>query len=164
MKAGETPGFPRFHSADFRVGDGLVCKGGKLRLVGIPALVKVRWHRALPARPVHAIVSRSSGKWYVTLQFKVRDLGIPGEEDTRPDVGLDVGLNSIVATGDGATVPAPRHLRRARARTRRLHRALARKRRNSKRRAKARRNLARHHARAATSCKGSPTAWPSGIA
>ncbi|MXX90189.1 MAG: helix-turn-helix domain-containing protein, partial [Boseongicola sp. SB0665_bin_10] len=51
LKEGKTPGFPRFrtkarfHSADFRVGDGLVCRGGKLRLVGIPGLVKVRWHR-----------------------------------------------------------------------------------------------------------------------
>ena len=75
VKAGETPGFPRFraksrfHSADFRVGDGLVCRDGRLRLVGIPGLVKVRWHRELPARPSHAIVSRSNGKWYVTLQL-----------------------------------------------------------------------------------------------
>ena len=155
VKVGETPGFPRFraksrfHSADFRVGDGLVCRGGKLRLVGIPGLAKVRRHRALPARPVHAIVSRSNGKWYVTLRFKVRDLRVPGEEDTRPDVGIDVGLNSIVATGDGVTVPAPRHLRKAQARTRRLQWALARKERNSKRRARARGNLARHHARVA---------------
>ena len=93
VKAGETPDFPRFrvtsrfHSADFRVGDGLVCRDGRLRLVGIPRLVKVRWHRELPARPVHAIASRSNGKWYVTLQFKVRELRLPGEEDTRPDDG-----------------------------------------------------------------------------
>ena len=155
VKAGETPGFPRFRAksrftgADFRVGDGLVCRDGRLRLVGIPDLVKVRWHRELPARPVHAIVSRSNGKWFVTLQFKVRDLRLPGEEDTRPDVGIDVGTDSIVATSDGETVPAPKHLRKAQARTRRLQRALARKERNSKRRARARRNLARHHGRVA---------------
>ena len=130
VKAGEAPGFPRFramsrfHSADFRVGDGLVCRDGRLRLVGIPGLVKVRWHRALPAKSVHAIVSRSNGKWFVTLRFKVRDLRVPGEEDTRTSVGIDVGLNSIVATSDGVTVPAPRHLRKAQAKTRRLHRAL----------------------------------------
>ena len=150
--AGLVPRFrakSRFTGADFRVGDGLVCRDGRLRLVGIPGFVKVRWHRELPARPVHAIVSRSNGKWFVTLQFKVRDLRLPGEEDTRPDVGIDVGTDSIVATSDGETVPAPKHLRKAQARTRRLQRALARKERNSKRRARARRNLARHHGRVA---------------
>ncbi len=155
VKAGETPGFPRFraksrfHSADFRVGDGLVCRDGRLRLVGMPGLVKVRWHRELPAMPSHAIVSRSHGKWYVTLQFKIPALAVPGQENTCPDVGIDVGLNSIVATSDGETVAAPKHLRKAQARTRRPQRALARKERRSKRRAKARRNLARHHARVA---------------
>ena len=155
VKAGETPGFPRFraksrfHSADFRVGDGLVCRDGRLRLVGIPGLVKVRWHRELPARPSHAIVSCSNGKGYVTLQFTVRELRIPGEEDTRPDVGIDVGLNSIVATSDGESVAAPKPARKAQRKTRRLQRALARKDRRSKQRAKARRNLAGHHARVA---------------
>ncbi len=149
LKAGRTPGFPRFRGADFRVGDGLVCRDGRLRLVGIPGLARVRWHRALPARPVRAVVSRSNGKWFVTLQFRIPALAIPGQEDTRPDGGIDVGLNGIVATSDGAAVPAPRHLRKAQARTRRLRRALARKRRNSKRRARARRNLARHHGRVA---------------
>ena len=85
----------------------------------------------------------------MTLQFKVRELRLPGEEDTRPDVGIDVGTDSIVATSDGETVPAPKHLRKAQARTRRLQRALARKERNSRRRARARRNLARHHGRVA---------------
>ena len=155
VKAGKTPGFPRFraksrfHSADFRVGDGLVCRDGRLRLVGMPGLVKVRWHRELPARPSHAIVSRSNGKWYVTLQFRIPALAVPGQDNACPDVGIDVGLNSIVATSDGETVAAPKHLRKAQARTRRLQRALARKERGSKRRAKARRTLARHHARVA---------------
>ncbi|MDE0211703.1 MAG: transposase [Boseongicola sp.] len=131
VKRGETPGFSRFraksrfHSADFRVGDGLACRDGRLRLVGIPSLAKVRWHRELPERPKHAVISRSCGKWHVTLQFKVRDQVDPGQECTRPDVGIDVGLNSIVATGDGRTVKAPKHARKAQAKTRRLQRALA---------------------------------------
>ncbi len=139
----------RFRSAAFRVGDGLVCRDGRLRLVGIPGLVKVRWHRELPAKPSHVIVSCSNGKWFVTLQLKVRALRTPGEEDTRPDVGIDVGLNSIVATSNGVSVPAPKHARKAQRKTQRLQRALARKERRSKRRAKARRNLARRHARVA---------------
>ncbi len=137
---GGRPGFPRFravsrfNSAGFRVGDGLVCRAGRLRLVGIPGTVRVRWHRELPAKPVHAIIGRSDGKWHVTLQFRVRDLVIPGQGCQRPDVGIDVGLYSIVATSDGRTVGAPKHARRAQARTCRLQRALSRKRRNSRRR------------------------------
>ena len=85
----------------------------------------------------------------MTLRFKVRELRVPGEEDTRLHVGIDVGPNGIVATGDGETVPAPKHARKARRKTQRLQQALARKERNSKRRAKARRNPARHHGRVA---------------
>lgn len=152
VKRGEKPGFPRFRtksrhdSADFRVGDGLVCRKGRLRLVGIPGLLKVKWHRELPARPTHAILSRSNGEWYVTLQFKLGDLVIPGEETIRPDVGVDVGLNSLIALSNGETVEAPRWARKAERKTRRLQRKLSRARRNSKRRTKVCRNLARHHA------------------
>ena len=155
MRGGGKPGFPRFRarsrhdSADFRVGDGLVCRAGRLRLVGIPGHVKVKWHRELPARPRHAVISRSNGKWYVTLQFRVPDLALPGQSCARPAVGIDVGLNSLVATSDGKTVAAPRVSRTAGRKTRRLQRKLARARRNSRRRALARRNLARHHARIA---------------
>ena len=86
----------------------------------------------------------------MTLQFKIPALAVPGQDNnTCPDVGIDVGLNSIVATSDGETVAAPKPLRKAQARTRRLQRSLARKGRRSKRRAKARRTLARHHARVA---------------
>ncbi|MXX89368.1 MAG: transposase [Boseongicola sp. SB0665_bin_10] len=148
-EGGRSTGLSALPQRGLRVGDGLVCREGRLRLVGVPGLARVRWHRELPARPVHAIVSRSNGKRCVTLRFKVRELRLPGEEDTRPDVGVDVGLNGIVATGDGMTVPAPKHARKAQARTQRLQRALARKERRTERRARARRNLARHHGRVA---------------
>ena len=62
-KAGEKPGFPRFraatryHSADFRVGDGLTLrKSGRLGIVGIPGEIKCKWHRALPSVPKSAIL------------------------------------------------------------------------------------------------------------
>ncbi len=148
-EGGRGAGLSALPQRGLRVGDGLVCREGRLRLVGVPGLARVRWHRELPARPVHAIVSRSNGKRCVTLRFKVRELRLPGEEDTRPDVGVDVGLNGIVATGDGMTVPAPKHARKAQARTQRLQRALVQKERRTERRARARRNLARHHGRVA---------------
>ncbi|MYH57565.1 MAG: transposase [Boseongicola sp. SB0675_bin_26] len=103
LKAGRTPGFPRFRGADLRVGDGLVCRDRRLRLVGIPGLARVRWHRELPTKPVHAVVSRSNGKWFVTLQFRIPALAIPGQEDTRPDGGVDV-VTCKAESADGSVV------------------------------------------------------------
>ncbi len=132
----------RFHGADFRVCDGLAARAGRLRLVGIPGMVKFRWHRELPARLTHAVISRSNGKWHVTRRFKVAGMAVPGEGRSRPDAGIGAGVDSLAATSDGDTVPAPRWCRAAGRKTRRLQRALSRK-----RRSKARRTLARHHPR-----------------
>ena len=157
VKAGQTPGFPRFRaksrfdSAEFRVGDGLtLCKTGRLGIVGIPGEIKAKWHRPLPpdAKLGAAVVSRSCGKWYACFQVETPDLP-PAERGLRP-VGVDVGLTSLVALSTGETVATPRFTAEGAAKLRRLQRALARKpNKRSKRRAKAVRLLARHQARVA---------------
>lgn len=155
-KQGKKPGFPRFkardrfHSAEFRVGDGLTIRGDRIRIVGIPEPIKVKWHRPLPegAKIGAAVLSRSAGQWFVCFQVTLPDHEIV--QKCGASVGIDVGLHSIVATSDGETVGAPQWTKASAKKQRRLQRALARCRRNSKRRGKVRRNLARHSAAVAS--------------
>jgi putative transposase len=148
-------GFPRFRSrarfdsADMRVGDGLtIRKTGRLGVVGIPGQIKVVWHREMPAgaKLGHAVISRKAGKWFVCFQV---EFAAEVPVHAGPAVGIDLGLNSLIATSDGETIPAPRFARKAQKALRRAQRALARCRRGSNRRRKAKARVAAAHARVA---------------
>jgi putative transposase len=143
-------GFPRFRSrsrfdsVDMRVGDGLtIRKTGRLGIVGVPGQIKVRWHREMPpdAKLGHAVISRQAGKWFVCFQAEFTAETVV---HTGPAVGVDLGLNSLIATSEGKTVQAPRFARKAAAALRRRQRALARCKRgsNGRRKAKARLTVA----------------------
>ncbi|MGU3660909.1 RNA-guided endonuclease InsQ/TnpB family protein [Methylobacterium fujisawaense] len=147
-------GFPRFrasarfHSATFRVGDGLtIRKDRRLGIVGVPGGIKVVWHRDLPqdAKLGTAILTRQQGKWYVVLSVEA----VFAETCGTGTVGIDLGLNSLIATSDGETVEMPRFARTAQKAQRRRQRAVARCQRGSKRRLKAKARLAAGSARIA---------------
>lgn len=140
-------GFPRFkasaryHAAAFRVGDGLtIKKDRRIGLVGVSGGVRVVWHRDLPqeAKVGAATLTRQQGRWYVVFSVESEFADACGTGA----VGIDLGLNSLVATSDGAVVEAPRYARRAQKEQRRRQRALARCQRGSKRRLKAKARLA----------------------
>ena len=156
VQQGAKPGFPRFrakrryHSADFRVGDGLTIRPSrKLRMVGIDGELKVQWHRDFPAgaRVKSAIVSRRCGKWYVIFHVELPEQVAP----QRPfcPVGIDLGLNALVALSDGRREPTPQWTRDSAAKRRRLQRSAARKRRFGKNWCKAQSLVAAHHRRTA---------------
>lgn len=147
-------GFPRFraaarfHSATFRVGDGLTLKKDRrFGVVGVPGGIKVVWHRDLPqdAKLGTAILTHQQGKWYVVLSVEAQFAETCGTGT----VGIDLGLNSLIATSDGETVAMPRFARRAQKAQRLRQRALARCQRGSKRRLKAKARLAAGSARIA---------------
>lgn len=141
-------GFPRFRSrrrfdsADFRVGDGLRIKDGRLLMVGIPGAIKVKWHRDLQGIPKAAVVRRQAGHWSVTVQCDV-PATTPAPRPVAP-TGVDLGLSAIVALADGTIIEARPFARESERKKRRLQRAVARKERYSRRRRKAVQNLARH--------------------
>jgi len=146
-------GFPRFQkknrfdSAEFRVGDGLtIKKSERLGIVGISGNIRVKWHRDLPVKPKSAAITRTNSKWYICFQIELPDVEI--QEPTNP-VGIDVGLNQLIALSDGTSFDHPRYYKKSQAKQRRLQRALSRCKRNSKRRNKVRIRLARHAAHVA---------------
>jgi len=152
IKRGDKAGFPRFrardryHAADFRVGDGMTIRGNrKLRFVGVPGEIKVRWHRDLPSKPKSCVLSRNAGKWYIVFHVEVA-----AEDRASPDtVGIDMGLTSLAITSDGEFIERIRHTKKAKAGLRRRQRALARCKRGSKVRRKRKAELAKYQAKIA---------------
>ena len=159
VKAGETPGFPRFkgrdrfHSLEYRHGDG--CKlrfddrHRALFYVQSVGEVKVKYHRPLPdgAAIKHVVVKRRANRWYVCLMLDLPDPVVPAHAG--PAVGIDMGLYHLLALSDGTLVENPRWLRQSLAQLRVAQRRLARRKKGSTHRRKAAAQVARLHERVA---------------
>jgi putative transposase len=157
IKAGETPGFPRFkgrdrfHSLEYRHGDGCKLRMGERVMLYIQNVgeVKVKYHRPLPddAAIKHVVIKRRAHRWYACLMLDLPDPVIL--EHTGPAVGIDMGLSHLLALSDGTLVENPRWLRQSLAQLRVAQRRLARRQRGSARRRKAVAQVARLHERVA---------------
>ena len=159
LKAGETPGYPRFkgrnrfHSMEFKHGDGVKLyqnERGQTRLrIQNVGEVKVKFHRQLPSgsKIKHVVVKRSLGNWYVTLMVEFdAPLLLPPTEEA---VGIDMGLKSLLALSDGTLIDNPRWLRVSQKRLRVLNRKLARQKKGGTNWRKTAYQLARLHSKIA---------------
>jgi putative transposase len=143
-RAGLRAHLPRFRGEDrydsltypqfgFRVEDGCL----RLSKIGDVRIVQ---HRPVKGQVKTLTVTRSrAGKWYAVFASEVEAKPI---RNRLPAVGVDLGLNSLVALSDGTLIEAPRNYRDAESRLRRVQRSLSRKRRGSRNREKARRRVA----------------------
>ncbi|MFI8281433.1 RNA-guided endonuclease InsQ/TnpB family protein, partial [Streptomyces sp. NPDC085929] len=122
VKAGETPGYPRFRgvnwfdTVDFpKDGDG--CRWDstphdptpRVRLQGV-GHVKVNQHRAVVGKVKTVSVKREGRKWFVVLTAE-REQPEPLPK-TGSVVGIDLGISNFLADSNGEFVPNPRHGRR----------------------------------------------------
>jgi putative transposase len=156
VKAGETPGFPRFKgrnrfsSFGFKeYGNGFKIDGRRLRLSGI-GRVAVRWHRPLEGRVKTVRITRRAGKWYVCFACEVEAAPLP---ETGQDVGVDVGIASLITTSAGEKEAHPGWYRAAQRKLRVLQRRVARRKKGSASRRKAVLQLQRQHERIANTRK-----------
>jgi putative transposase len=157
LKAGETPGHPRFKppqrfdSLDYTYRDGckLTVAAQTTLYVQNVGDIKVKLHRPLPQRAVikQANIKRSGRKWFVCLSVACEDLRYGCQP--QPEVGIDMGLHSLLALSDGQTLANPRWLRTSLAALRVAQRRLSRRKRGSNRRRKAAQQVARLHERIA---------------
>jgi putative transposase len=85
-------------------------------------------------------------KWFITIKHEIDK---PTVADTRPTVGVDVGIKSLAVTSDGKIFENPKAYLRTRLRLKRLQRGVSRKVKGSKNRAKAVSKLVKLHARVA---------------
>jgi putative transposase len=117
VKAGDTPGYPRFRAAsrfacvDFRHGDGIkfLPATKRLKIQGV-GHVQVRLHRNLPQGAVLGQVSvkrEGSGRatrWFVVIPVQVQPEPLPM---TGAVTGIDMGVAWFLTTSEGGHVPNP---------------------------------------------------------
>lgn len=148
LKAGRTPGFPRFrgrgrwHSFGFNEFQGIRWDGRRLRFSGLPGGLRVHLHRPLPSNIRSCAFSKDGAGW--TVSFYVAVDATP-KSAVSISVGIDLGLKAFSYASDGVIVPNPRIARRAERIVRVRQRALARCRKGSKRRQKVRATLSDAH-------------------
>jgi putative transposase len=77
------------------------------------------------------------------LSATVSEQAVP--ENTRPVVGVDLGIKNLATLSDGEMIPNPRHLKRRLKKLKRLQRVVSRRQKGRKNRKKAVRKLAKLH-------------------
>jgi putative transposase len=149
VKAGQTPGFPRFqgrnryHSFTYKqYGNGARLDNGFLVLFKI-GRIGVRWSRPLEGTPKTVTISHEADGWYVC--FSCAEVPAQPLPPTGRETGIDVGLTVFLITSDGDAVENPRHHRKAEKRLKKAQRRVSRRKQGSKRRRKAVALLKRKH-------------------
>ncbi|MEV7867244.1 transposase [Streptomyces sp. NPDC088124] len=136
IKAGDTPGYPRFRGVNWfdtvefpKDGDG--CRWDstphdpvtRVRFQGV-GHVKVNQHRSVTGKVKTVSVKREGRKWFVVLtaeQPQPEPLPATGSV-----VGIDLGIASFLTDSNGVHVANPRHARKAAAKLEIAQQALSR--------------------------------------
>jgi len=150
VKAGETAGYPRFKgrnrfkSFGFKeYGNGFKIDGRRLKLFGI-GRVAVRWHRPIEGIIKTVRIVKKAGDWYACFACVVeaKPLAVTGKE-----IGVDVGINSLLTTSEGEHRENPRWYRTEQKKLRVLQRRVSRRKLKGSNRRKAVLMLQRQHER-----------------
>ena len=169
VRAGETPGFPRFrgkgrglgwgykeHRNGFRIFQDETMRHGRVRLFGVPGTVRLRGATRTPGRVLCADVFRTVNGWFLSVVVSTRCAERePAPEGTARSFDLGLENAATVAREDETfyEIPNMRHLAAEADAIREEQRALsalARQRKVSGRaHAAAKRRLARRHAKVA---------------
>jgi putative transposase len=123
--------------------------GTSLTLAKMTDPLDIHWSRPLPkdAQPTTVTVTLdTAGRYFVSILVAEEIKPLP---DVTQEVGLDLGLKSMVILSTGETAGNPKFFAQDEKKLARAQRHLAKKQRGSKNRTKARRKVARIHARIA---------------
>ncbi len=147
MKAGQTPGYPRFksktryNSFGYSQNVGFKVKGDRLCLSRIGD-IKIKLHRPIEGKMKTATIKREGKHWYVCFACEVEAEKLPLSYE---DVGIDLGVTHFAALSDGTFIDNPRYYRSAEKKLAKHQQALSRKKRGSNRRKKTVKMVARTH-------------------
>jgi putative transposase len=149
VKAGETPGYPRFqgrgryNSFTFpEYGNGAVLDGRVLNLSKI-GRIHIRLHRPLQGTLKTVTITREADGWYACIscaEVPTQPLPLTGHE-----TGIDLGIESFAALSNGTRIFNPGWYRKAERALKTAQRRVARRKRGSHRRRKAVTLLAKAH-------------------
>ncbi len=146
LKSGRA-GYPRFHSYRrydsfiYDGGNGFKIIGSRLHLSKI-GNIRINIHRAIEGTIKTCRIKREVGEWYAIFTCEIPEAAA---RISQSEIGIDVGLESFLATSDGKFVENPRFLQKSLKKLRRAQRSLSRKKRGSIRRNKQRIHLAKLH-------------------
>jgi putative transposase len=155
VKAGETPGYPRFksygryNSMTFpQVPSGCALTADHRRVVvSKVGDIKIVYHRPMEGTPKTATLRRSStGKWYITFACEWQPMALP---PVHQDVGIDVGLKTFATCSNGKTIENPRFFRAEEKVLATAHRKLSKEEKGTPQRKKRRKVVARVYERVA---------------
>lgn len=149
-------GFPKFkskhksrQSARLDNGPGTFSFDGKSVNLPVIGMVKtfesVRWPQG---RPLSAVLRFEGERWFLSVSVEVI-LPQVGENQTKPAVGIDLGLTNAVTLSTGEKLCSPKPLKMFSKRLARLQKSVSRKVKGSKNRAKAKLKVTRMHWRVA---------------
>lgn len=137
----------RFNSVEYTAGNGATIKGARLYVQNVGD-IRVRWHRRLPDGSLKVIrILRKPSGWYVCFVMEMPDS--KPKPNSKPAVGIDVGIHHALALSDGTIIDSPKYLQQSLRKLRVLQRTVARRKKGSNRRRKAVRQLARQYERIA---------------
>jgi putative transposase len=151
VKAGETPGYPRFqgparyNSFTYKqMGEhgGARLDNGFLILSKV-GRVALRWSRPLEGAPKTVTVIREADGWYA--RFSCADVPTPPLLPTGQETGIDLGLESFATLSSGERIFNPRWYRKAEWALKTAQRRVSRRKKGSNRRRKAVNLLAKAH-------------------
>ena len=156
VKAGETPGYPRFKGRDWydsftfkEWGNGCAFDGKRLWLSKI-GRVRIVLHRSIVGTIKTCTVKRHADGWFVVFSVAVAD-SVPSTVNN--PVGIDVGLKTFAALSTGETIENPRFLRVAERSLKIAQRTVSRRKKGSGRRRLAVQHLRLEHQRVQRSRK-----------
>lgn len=135
VKLGQVPGFPKFKkrkefkSIEFTYKDG--CKlhskpDGRMCLYILRVgEIRMCFHRPLPndARIKHVVLRCDNERWYAILMMELPKLEVHRQE-TGNEIGLDMGLLTLLALSDGTVIENPRWQRVALKKLNRLNKKI----------------------------------------
>lgn len=147
IKAGKTPGFPRFQGRD-RYDSLCYPQAGfsvseRTAYFGKIGNVPIKLHRPIEGKIKTATIKRENTQWYVSYICEVPPQPLPSANHA---VGVDVGTAYFAITSDGEFTENPRYFQKAMKKLRVAQRSVSRKKnKRSHRRRKAVQHVAKIH-------------------
>ena len=153
VKAGQTPGYPRFQgdgrydSFTYPQSGFSVTEDNRVCLSKI-GTIKVKFPKGKKANPPGGTmktctIKREGVHWFIVFTCEVEQELV--YHPSKQAVGIDLGLLHFATLSNGSTIENPRHLRTSEHKVRKLQEVLSRKKRGSKRRRKAAQRVGKVH-------------------
>jgi len=143
-------GYPKFKKKTNNQSYTTCVTGGQLQIVNnkiyIPKVgwVKIKQHRPITGRVTAGTVSKTaSGKYFIALHCK--ECPVEELDKVHSDIGIDLGLSSLITTNAGVKVNNPKHIKKYLSKIEREQKKLSKKNKGSNNYIKQRIKLAKLH-------------------